>query len=419
VEVESHTDEWTAIFGFQAGDLTAWPISPLKWLGAINYLTIEDIEKNDFSDLPEMRHIASRNLAPDAIADIRKTYTRYNEHNSTIYHTDSISQETLTFSDWEEGELLEVREYSNLFDESFDIQSTVGAESTVTTFSISNDGTNQQLDISGAPFLITDPAYLDWKTETWGVDEVSLEYETVATKVGDDNEYNIENRLEDTVNIRLSDRFSLYHDYLKSDPKTENIIGYTLFRVKGVFVTPADGMVYYTSDKNAFTSENNGKIKGHYLYYDSDENGFYETVFVLTPDDDSDGIYNAVSIVYNYDGKHEIQPYQVLDEDDSVGFSYVENEYKGQYAYVDSQKGYATYMFHGSSTEMKNFMRDHFPNSQPDNYIPRDHIFDISRLMPKEDVNRYAPGLFLDVYSHMYGETLFKDLKRLENYSKT
>ena len=56
------------------------------------------------------------------------------------------------------------------------------------------------------------------------------------------------------------------------------------------------------------------KTSGHYLFYDSDQNGFYETVFVLSPDQDADGQYNVISIGYNYDGKHDFIPYQIIEK---------------------------------------------------------------------------------------------------------
>ncbi|KKL47772.1 hypothetical protein LCGC14_2332210, partial [marine sediment metagenome] len=43
------------------------------------------------------------------------------------------------------------------------------------------------------------------------------------------------------------------------------------------------------------------------MLYDSDQNGFYETVFIL--DQIENGVYNVMSIGYNYDGLHDFIPY--------------------------------------------------------------------------------------------------------------
>jgi len=60
------------------------------------------------------------------------------------------------------------------------------------------------------------------------------------------------------------------------------------------------------------------KVSGHYLYYDSNNFGegagddFYDTVYVLTPDPMPDGSYLVYSIVYNYDGEHDVKPYTIV-----------------------------------------------------------------------------------------------------------
>ena len=117
-------------------------------------------------------------------------------------------------------------------------------------------------------------------------------------------------------------------------------------------------------------------------------------VFILSPDEDNDGIYNVISIGYNYDGKHDFVTYQILDEDAPVGFDYVLEE---------NDSGFTSgsnLMFHGEENILKKYMDEHFPRAPFDGYIPKDQIFEISRLMPAKELNSYAPRLFYEVYTH-------------------
>ena len=82
-----------------------------------------------------------------------------------------------------------------------------------------------------------------------------------------------------------------------------------------MLITPPDGQVYYTSDVDSFVADS-AKINGHYFYVDSDQNGFYETVYILNDrhymDSSNTPIYTVMSIGLNYDGVHDFVPYERL-----------------------------------------------------------------------------------------------------------
>ncbi|GAI98465.1 unnamed protein product, partial [marine sediment metagenome] len=84
-----------------------------------------------------------------------------------------------------------------------------------------------------------------------------------------------------------------------------------------MFITPEDGQVYYTSDVYAFR-DGTAKTKGHYFYVDSDLNGFYETVYIIsnlyTVSRSGTPKYDVISIGLNYDGIHDFAPYEELPD---------------------------------------------------------------------------------------------------------
>ena len=98
---------------------------------------------------------------------IKGTYTKFIEQNATTYLSALVSQETLTYSDWEKGELVEIREYSDKFADEFETTTefSTDTESNLKTLSITNQEIGQQTEVDALPFLITDPASIDWETE--------------------------------------------------------------------------------------------------------------------------------------------------------------------------------------------------------------------------------------------------------------
>ena len=417
--VSTFLNEWTAVFklsdyieSYTKLVTKYYDISDFLSILNDKNLTIDDIEAGYDSI---MAKIEGKLNMDDTARLIDKTYTKLYESNLTTYNTDYITQETLTYSNWEKGDLVEVREYSNSFDDRFDTIAdkliSATTEARVRTLSITNEEANMQSEINTPLFMITNATSLSWTTDTWGVDNVPIRFETMAKKAVNDDDYEIVNKLESTVNIRLNNRFSLFHDYLEADPKSGGIVGSTVFTVKGVFLTPADGKVFHTSEKYALTSElcSYGKIDGHYLYFDSDDNGFYETVFILGPDDDEDGIYHVISIGYNYDGKHDFIPYLVLDEDEPEGYNFVAKDYQSGFA--DGKD----ILWDGDESVMKTHLKVHFPKAEFDNYIPKDQIFEVSKLLPGVNFSQYAPSLFFEVYTLWYGETWNIYMKSFES----
>ena len=79
-----------------------------------------------------------------------------------------------------------------------------------------------------------------------------------------------------------------------------------MFKVTGVFITPRRGRVYYTSDMKKFNAGRgfdphySAKINGHYLFYDSDSDGSYETIFSLASEADTNDGYRVVSSLQKF-----------------------------------------------------------------------------------------------------------------------
>jgi len=363
--------------------------------------------------------------------EIKLSYTKIGEVIN-FETTDQTIQETITYTDFEEGEPVSVRTYVDSFptetyrglgseyneaiglveDEDYAAEIISMSEQAYldgrinSLYTLSEE--NQQVEINTLPFLITDPQQLNWSAETWGVDSVPLQFDTVYTNTfnGEIDTYNI---YESEIKINIKNRYSLYHDYLKE--KDSLFRGDTIFIANGVFITPKDGLVYYTSDKYAFSSQDHRKAKteGHYFYYDSDQNGFYETVYVLAPDINSDGIYDVVSIGYNYDGKHEFMPYTLADSRTLYTDTYTSHTYTSQVVYegtvyhkFEIYTSYFMDLLGFDSSVLMNLLDNSFPTPQKDSFIPRDSIFEIARLMPISGLNEYIPSLYYQVYSDMY-----------------
>ncbi|MHA1933101.1 MAG: hypothetical protein ACW96X_11195, partial [Promethearchaeota archaeon] len=174
-EVESYLNEWTAFVQITSVYVQQ-TFTQHELCSLLRAITVEEIESNDFSNFPT--DIKSDHKRPNIIAGIKSSYVKYEETDITMYHVDTVSQESLTYSDWDNGELVEARKYEDKFDNSFDILTTMETESVIKTLSIINEETGQEVESSVASFLITDPASLNWQTETWGDDDVPLRFET-------------------------------------------------------------------------------------------------------------------------------------------------------------------------------------------------------------------------------------------------
>jgi len=83
----------------------------------------------------------------------------------------------LTYADYEEGELTQVREYKDNF---INDLSVFNSEPDIASLSITHTDTELQQNSSLPLFFITNPSQINWTTETWGVDNVPLKFDTVT-----------------------------------------------------------------------------------------------------------------------------------------------------------------------------------------------------------------------------------------------
>ncbi|KKK68469.1 hypothetical protein LCGC14_2943740, partial [marine sediment metagenome] len=172
----------------------------------------------------------------------------------------------------------------------------------------------------------------------------------------------------------------------------------TEFIVKGLLLTPEDG-VYYTSDKKTFLSDpthKDAKTSGSYLYYDSDLNGFYETVFVLAPDGLDgleDKVYNVMAIGYNYDGSHDFIPYDTVPLR-SYGYGSLATTGYSKDAILRMENGLAIFR-----SNAKDLLDSFYPPELTDGTSPKDYIFDISQMVTDTQAGKLYPELYNQVYN--------------------
>ncbi len=318
-----------------------------------------------------------------------------------LEHINSNTEETLTYDDMEEGEIIETRYYADNF---VDDRSLFIAEEDVETFTIVDLDTRQQIDATN---ILINASQLEWSTNTWGIDNVPIKFDTVTTVQGDTIDISHVN--ERTIYINIDNRYSLFYDHLQSNLNEVRNGGVTTFKVTGVLLTPLDGKVYYTSDKELFqesSTHDEAKTTGHYLYYDSDSNGFWETVFVLTPDYDGDNTYDVISIGYNYDGSHDFIPYAMVEMSTEL-FGTI--HFTGQVDSIDYGVSWRL------DPETPLAIDSLYPKETSDGIGTKDQIFEIYRLKPNSFENNR--DLYIDVKQkqyakayHSYREGLWADV---------
>jgi hypothetical protein len=319
----------------------------------------------------------------DRYNDLFEPNVVYYSKRAEMYVTERISEhitEEITYIDWEEGEVTQTRTYRDNF---IDDSSKFNSEEDITTLSITDLKTGQEFAIS-SNFPLSSPSEIEYSTERWGVDEVPVKFDTFIRE--DNSGSQTECVYDRYIFIDLPSRFSLYHEYL--EPVAQ--VGSTIYEVLGVFITPEDG-VYYTSDVDDF-KEGSAKTEGHYLFYDSDKNGFYETIFVLAPTL-GDNIFTVIAFGYNYDGKHDFVPYELVKVrslSSSVAFD--RKFYEGES--VTSQ------ILHASFDVWVDLI---YPDVERDNYVVKDPIFDVTRMVTTERFGHCLPDLFYEVYKKEYG----------------
>ncbi|KKM85823.1 hypothetical protein LCGC14_1285190, partial [marine sediment metagenome] len=275
------------------------------------------------------------------------------------------------------------------------------------TLTISENAYNTTLTIHAERatlFTIINISSINWDVETWGPDDVPMKFDYLNHMTNINREYiedgdksyyrfidadiTTESNIEKTIIISIANQYSLYYDYLNNDDPTEPI---TKFTVTGVFVTPKDG-VYYSSQKELYSDEEKVKTDGHYLYYDSDLNGFYETVFILSPDTDEDGIYNVMSVGYNYDGIHDFIPYVLPDIDTGI---------------VDATRNNVERL-NTMTSSWKNInlaaIDIFYPKGAEDGWIVKDQIFEIEKIAKGVNNEKRYPELYREVKDREYAE---------------
>jgi len=232
---------------------------------------------------------------------------------TTTTFVDNFEQSSITVIDWNEGEIGEQRFYTDVFN-NYEVEDVESFFADVSTqHSITNIETGQEYSVSFDPELpFTHPANLTWDTNTWGSDNIPVQYDSLQV-VGEDYS-NTTNAFEPEIpiHIRIPNRFSLYNDYGKTSRAQVEDDGWVEFEVEGVLITPPDGQVYYTSDIESFVS-GTAKTSCSYFFVDSDQNGYYETVYIIKyyrTNRLGNPVYNVMSIGFNNDGIHDFAPYE-------------------------------------------------------------------------------------------------------------
>ncbi len=342
-------------------------------------LTKEMLESGDLSALGN----------PEVESFVRSTYMKFSEI-AYSYYISSDEQETITVTDWEEGEITSVRTYAENFKM---LESCTGAEY---AYQVTSSETGQIIDISTNMELpITDPADQEWDVETWGVDNIPVMFDTMSEYTGD--QLFTTNYFEETITISIPNRFSLYHDYGVVD--YDDAEQFTEFKLTGILITPPDGMVYYTTNKEEFTSESEGKTHGKYFYYDQNEDGFYETVYVVTSGpiegDSGNEVYPVISIGFNYDGKHEFAPYETYEEKTIRKGDF--SKWRAQQR--ASQESDLWLQFHMSKKDSIAML---LPETETDGLVPKDSIFEVAKLVSRSNYNYRFPELFYEIRHREY-----------------
>ena len=366
-------------------------------------LTEDKLDNNDFSGtlIPFMNPVTASTL--------EATYRKFTKDTSVTY-TSEFVQEKITVTDWVDGQIEQTRVYQDIFDEgeidSDVIESLTGAIYTIQKVKV---GTIQEVQsqsvYSTRELSITDPVDEEWDLETWE-ENIPVRFDSLTT-ISSDGTTLTQNKYEETITIEIPSRFSLYNDLYSNDPSQS-----TQFTITGMLITPSDGMVYDTSNKELFKS-GAAKSPGKYFYFDSDNDGFYETVYVLENpvyvlDNPSrygltggrildSTIYRVKSIGFNYDGEHAFSPYRKVNRRIESETDFDQLEAEGTQRFGSS---FWAYNFKGlKSIELL------FPEDPFDGFEIQDHIFEISKLVRPSDFNSKFPDLFYEVRHRTYSDS--------------
>ncbi len=284
--------------------------------------------------------------------------------------------------------------------------------------------------------LLIDPNTLDFE-ELQYLEEMGIDIEFKEEEVLASSNKERKSIYDKTITISISNKHSLYNHLNDDDVRevyretTRRHESTTEFEVTGIFISPKNG-VYYSSQESKF-SEGTAKTDGHYLLYDSDLNGFYETVFILAPPEDVpiestqglrlamvdfeseerviEDVYNVMSIGYNYDGKdRDFIPYVDItkevtsDSGDKFErsklntFDNGEFDLRGDYSSKHNQ-----YYFNWTWDKLNIINLIYSPAIAEDEWKVKDQIIEISKISGGDDPN-YYPELYREVEELKYAK---------------
>jgi hypothetical protein len=401
-------NETTILAAKPQNSITYIYASMAEWIGSLisggrvdpifnEKLTVEMIESGSY---PSSYHW----LASDIRETLTQTYKKYSIITTKLYVDNQISEQ-ITINSWDNGTLIETRVYKDLFeDETIDLG--IDLSQTITSL---ETGQQQDVPLDFIPAVQTEE-YDKWNDGS----NVPSKFESLTIVNSETSSSENINLFEREINIVIPSRINPYDDYKKVVSLKTSSTSDMKLNITGVFITPADGKVYYTSDKESF-KRNGGKAaktNGHYLYYDSDENGFWETVYVLSPvkSKGEGAYYEVMAIGFNYDGKHDFIPYSRT----VTGWPIENlNEFKDVLSHEVHLTGGGnkfTFAKLGGCDRL-------FPEDERDGYELKDNVFEIRKLITKSVQNAKFSELFYETRHkefnkvwEIFGERYERDL---------
>ncbi|MHA1985254.1 MAG: hypothetical protein ACW98D_01325 [Promethearchaeota archaeon] len=351
------------------------------------FLTEDKLDNSDFSDT----YIQYSSLTASTLEATYRKFTK----DTTLKYVRESSQEKITVTDWAEGNIEQTRIYQDLF-ENNEIDYGVLRSLSPRTYTIKTN--DHEESISSNSLSMTEPEVEGWDLQTWEED-IHKKFDSVTT-IHDNGRIEEKNLYADQYEIEIPARFNLYDDIYNNDPKLA--IKDTRFTVTGILVTPRNRRVYHTSDKELFKS-GQAMSPGSYLYYDSDDDNFYETVYILenpvmeynTQTGVSKCVYRVKSIGYNYDGTHDFAPYKRVNRE-----ILTETDFD-QLASETPKKFGAFWVVNFRNLRSNTLL---FPNDPFDGYEAKDHIFEVSKLSDMSEFNSKFPELFYEVRHQTYSD---------------
>ncbi len=354
-------------------------------------------EKLDSGDLSYLNNDHTESI-------LGATYRKFTKNTTVTYKSEYID-EKITVTDWVNGTIEQTRIYRDLFDNN-NVNSDVVQSLSEATYTIEDteSGQTQVINIEDENPPITVPIEQQWDLDTWE-ENIPIRFDSTTT-IYSDGSTTINNIYEETITIEIPGRFNLYDDLFSNNQDTA--VQSSIFTVTGILITPYDGMVYSTSSKDLYKS-GKAKTPGKYFYYDSNLDGFYETVYILEPNPVyydfnaliHEPVYIVKAIAYNYDGDHDVSPYskvvrKVISKTDFYQLAGPPQKF-GEFWKVNFMKLKSIDLL--------------FPCDPFDGYEPKDSIFEISKLVNPSIFNSKFSELFYESRHRAYDDAweVYKD----------